>query len=173
MQTTPHSKLSTGLIIIIIISSTLLLSQIPKQFLSCKTHPQMNQLFAKTTKNHTKCTRHPKTIHCILMSAKILTHTTLVVVWHTKQGILQNHGFQETKPSKRRKERLYNQPQPDQSLNRMRQDRNINTQVYTELEKVETNTPKSTWYEKSRKEAANSTHFHTTERAEINMDLIA
>jgi hypothetical protein len=53
----------------------------------------------------------------------------------------------------------------------MRQDRNINTQVYTELEKVETNTPKSTWYEKSRKEAANSTH--TTERAEINMDLIA
>jgi hypothetical protein len=73
MQTIPHSKLSTGIIIIIIIiSSTLLLSQIPKQFLSCKTHPQMNQLFAKTAKNHTKCTRHPKTIHCILISVKIL-----------------------------------------------------------------------------------------------------
>jgi hypothetical protein len=72
MQTIPHSKLSTGIIIIIIISSTLLLSQIPNQFLSCKTHPQMNQLFAKTAKSHTKCTRHPKTIHCILISVKIL-----------------------------------------------------------------------------------------------------
>jgi hypothetical protein len=55
----------------------------------------------------------------------------------------------------------------------MRQDRNIHTHVYTELEKVGTNTPRSTWYEKSWKEAANSSHFNTAERAEININLIA
>jgi hypothetical protein len=44
-----------------------------------------------------------------------------------------------TRPRSTQNETIQKQPYP--SLNRMRQDRNINTQVYTELEKVEKNTP--------------------------------